>query len=108
MAFLDINGRSVSYRLLGGQALPLVIMAHPLGRTQAVWDAVLPQLLGRYRVLTWDLPGHGSSAAWHSGAGEITPDQLTDEALTLAEHAGAAQFHFVGTSIGGSIGQQLL
>lgn len=108
MAFLEIDGRSVAYRLLGGEALPLVVMAHPLGMTQAVWDEVLPALLGRYRVLTWDLPGHGASAAWPQAAGEITPERLTDEALALVEHAGAARFHFVGTSIGGVIGQQLL
>nr|WP_297457894.1 alpha/beta fold hydrolase [uncultured Halomonas sp.] len=108
MAFLEVNGRSVAYRLLGGEALPLVVMAHPLGMTQAVWDDILPALLGRYRVLTWDLPGHGASAAWPTTAGGITPERLADEALALAEHAGAPQFHFVGTSIGGAIGQQLL
>lgn len=108
MAFVNIDGRSVAYRLLGGEALPLVVLAHPLGMTQAVWDDVLPALLRRYRVLTWDLPGHGASAAWPHDASAMTPQQLADEALILAEHAGAAQFHFVGTSIGGTIGQQLL
>lgn len=108
MAFLEIDGRSVAYRLLGGEALPLVVLAHPLGMTQAVWDDILPALLGRYRVLTWDLPGHGASDAWPQAAGEITPERLADEALALAAHAGAARFHFVGTSIGGAIGQQLL
>lgn len=47
MAFLDINGRSVAYRLLGAEANPLVLLAHPLGMTQAVWDDVLPALLPR-------------------------------------------------------------
>ncbi|MGC3874371.1 alpha/beta fold hydrolase [Halomonas sp. GXIMD04776] len=106
MAFLTINGRSVAYRLLGDVANPLVMLAHPLGMTQAVWDDILPALLPRYRILTWDLPGHGASEAW--GQGEIAPEDLADEALTLAEHAGASCFHFVGTSIGGVVGQQLL
>ncbi|SFI18209.1 alpha/beta fold hydrolase [Modicisalibacter xianhensis] len=108
MAFLDVNGRSVAYRLLGAEALPLVVLAHPLGMTQAVWDDLLPALLPRYRVLTWDLPGHGASAAWPESEGEITPASLASEALALADHAGASRFHFVGTSIGGVIGQQLL
>ncbi|TDX27643.1 3-oxoadipate enol-lactonase/4-carboxymuconolactone decarboxylase [Modicisalibacter xianhensis] len=108
MAFLDVNGRSVAYRLLGAEALPLVVLAHPLGMTQAVWDDLLPALLPRYRVLTWDLPGHGASAAWPEGDDEITPASLASEALALADHAGASRFHFVGTSIGGVIGQQLL
>ncbi|WP_373191372.1 alpha/beta fold hydrolase [Halomonas sp.] len=106
MAFLTINGRSVAYRLLGAEANPLVMLAHPLGMSQAVWDGVLPALLPRYRVLTWDLPGHGASQAW--GEGAITPADLATEALALADHAGAGRFHFAGTSIGGVVGQQLI
>ncbi|MAY69946.1 MAG: carboxymuconolactone decarboxylase [Halomonas sp.] len=106
MAFLNIEGRSVAYRLLGAEANPLVVLAHPLGMSQAVWDDVLPMLLPRYRVLTWDLPGHGASQAW--GDGPITPAELAKEAITLADHAGAGRFHFVGTSIGGVVGQQLI
>ncbi|MDI5932400.1 alpha/beta fold hydrolase [Halomonas kalidii] len=108
MAFLNINGRSVAYRLLGAEALPLVMLAHPLGMSQAVWDDLLPALLPRYRVLTWDLPGHGASQAWPAAGGEITPAALAAEALALADRAGAGRFHFVGTSIGGVVGQQLL
>lgn len=108
MAFIEIDGRSVAYRLLGPEALPLVVLAHPLGMSQAVWDELLPALLPRYRVLTWDLPGHGASQAWPAEGGEITPATLAREALALAEHAGASRFHFVGTSIGGVVGQQLI
>ncbi|SJN14340.1 4-carboxymuconolactone decarboxylase [Halomonas citrativorans] len=106
MAFHTINGRSVAYRLLGIEANPLVVLAHPLGMSQAVWDDIIPVLLPRYRVLTWDLPGHGASQAV-SGA-QVTPANLVAEALALAELSGAARFHFVGTSIGGVIGQQLI
>lgn len=106
MAFLDIHGRSVAYRLLGAEANPLVVLAHPLGMSQAVWDEVIPVLLPRYRVLTWDLPGHGASQA--ANGAQITPADLAAEALALVELAGAARFHFAGTSIGGVIGQQLI
>lgn len=106
MSFLEINGRAVGYRLLGDAALPLVVLAHPLGMSQAVWDDLLPALLPHYRVLSWDLPGHGSSAAWKGE--RITPADLAAEALALVEVAGGGRFHFAGTSIGGVIGQQLL
>ncbi|WNL42395.1 alpha/beta fold hydrolase [Halomonas sp. PAMB 3264] len=106
MAYLEFNGRSVAYRLLGAQTNPLVVLAHPLGMSQAVWDDVLPALLPRYRVLTWDLPGHGASQGM---SGErVTPADLANEALALVDQAGDAHFHFVGTSIGGVIGQQLI
>ncbi|MFP4137289.1 MAG: alpha/beta fold hydrolase [Halomonas sp.] len=44
-----------------------MVLAHPLGMSQAVWDDLLPALLPRYRVLTWDLPGHSASQAWSDG-----------------------------------------
>lgn len=108
MSFLNHNGRTLCYRLLGDSEKPLLVLAHPLGMTQGVWDDMLPALLSKFRVLTWDLPGHGASSAWPDGAGEITPDDLAQEALTLAEVADANPFHFAGTSIGGVIGQQLV
>lgn len=106
MAFHSINGRSVSYRLLGSEVNPLVVLAHPLGMSQAVWDDVIPALLPHYRVLTWDLPGHGASQAV-SGT-QITPADLAAEALALVAFSGAERFHFAGTSIGGVAGQQLI
>ncbi|GGC91732.1 alpha/beta fold hydrolase [Vreelandella lutescens] len=106
MAFHTINGRSVAYRLLGAEVNPLVVLAHPLGMSQAVWDDVIPVLLSRYRVLTWDLPGHGASQAV-SGE-QISPADLAAEVLALVELAGAQRFHFAGTSIGGVVGQQLI
>lgn len=106
MAFHTINGRSVAYRLLGAEANPLIVLAHPLGMSQAVWDDVIPVLLPRYRVLTWDLPGHGASQAVTGE--QLTPADLAAEALALAELAGASRFHFAGTSVGGVVGQQLI
>lgn len=106
MSFLELNGRAIAYRLLGDASLPLVVLAHPLGMSQAVWDELLPELLPHYRVLSWDLPGHGSSAAWTKG--DITPAGLAGELLALLDQAQVERFHFVGTSIGGVIGQQLL
>lgn len=106
MSFLEHQGRTLCYRLLGDPAKPLMLLAHPLGMNQTVWDEMLPALLGHFRTLTWDLPGHGSSSAWPEQA--VTAADLAAEALTLAAVAGAERFHFVGTSIGGIIGQQLL
>lgn len=107
MSFCTINGRTVSYRLLGDKTQPLVILAHPLGMNQSVWDELLTPLVRHFRILSWDLPGHGSSAPWpeHQPLGVA---DLAQEVIALAEVAGASRFHFVGTSIGGVIGQQLL
>lgn len=108
MTFCMHKGRTISYRLLGQSTNPLLVLAHPLGMTQGIWDEMLPALLEAFQVLTWDLPGHGASSAWPEDNGTIEAEDLAQEAITLASRAGVEKFHFAGTSIGGVIGQQLL
>lgn len=40
---------------------PLVVLTHGWGDTSATWDAQVPVLAERARVVTWDLLGHGRS-----------------------------------------------
>lgn len=108
MAFIKHQGRIIHYRLLGAADKPLLVLAHPLGMNQSIWDGVIVDLLPVCRVLTWDLPGHGASAPWSESRDAINPEDLAGEALLLAELAEAQRFHFAGTSIGGVVGQQLI
>lgn len=108
MAFIKHQGRIIHYRLLGAADKPLLVLAHPLGMNQTIWDDILADLLPVCRVLTWDLPGHGASSAWPESSDAINPEDLAGEALFLAKLANADYFHFAGTSIGGVVGQQLL
>ncbi|MES1936732.1 bifunctional 3-oxoadipate enol-lactonase/4-carboxymuconolactone decarboxylase PcaDC [Salinisphaera hydrothermalis] len=105
MPFVDIENRAVAYRDIGPKSAPAVLLAHPLGMTQAVWDEVIGTLVGDFRLITWDLPGHGASAA---AAGPLSADDLATEAVALLDARGVARAHFVGTSIGGVVGQALL
>ncbi|MGN8159630.1 bifunctional 3-oxoadipate enol-lactonase/4-carboxymuconolactone decarboxylase PcaDC [Salinisphaera sp. SWV1] len=105
MPFVDIQSRAVAYRDTGPKSAPAVLLAHPLGMTQAVWDEVISALAGRFRLITWDLPGHGASA---TAAGALSADDLAAEAVALLDALNIERAHFVGTSIGGVVGQALL
>src|SRR5690554_3025301 len=83
MTFCMHRGRTISYRLLGQSTKPLLVLAHPLGMTQGIWDEMLPALLEAFQVLTWDLPGHGASSAWPEDNGAIEAEDLAQEAITL-------------------------
>ena len=98
----------VGYRLIGNEEKPLLAMAHPLGMNQTVWDEMLGSLLPDFRLLTWDLPGHGMSSAWEHDDRTPAPADLVEDLLALTSCIGADEFHFVGTSIGGVIGQLLM
>ena len=61
-------------------------------------------LTARYRVLRYDLRGHGLSDV---PSGPYTFDMLADDALGLLHALNIKRCHFVGLSIGGMIGQAL-
>ena len=105
MAFVECNGRVICYRDSGETALPVLLFAHPLGMSQDVWCEVIKRLQGRYRCISWDLPGHGASAPVDE---PISAQDLAEDARALLSQLAIEQCHFVGTSIGGVIGQALL
>lgn len=105
MAFVECNNRVICYRDSGESALPVLLFAHPLGMSQDVWCDVIRALHGRYRCISWDLPGHGASAPVNA---PISARDLADDARALLAGLEIEQCHFVGTSIGGVIGQALL
>jgi 3-oxoadipate enol-lactonase len=89
------------HRLDGPAGAPVVVMAHPLGATLDVWDAPAAALAGRYRVLRYDVRGHGGSEV---PSGPYTLEQTADDLRELLDALGIADVHFVGLSMGGLIG----
>ena len=79
-----------------------VLFHHGLGATSGVWSRWLPELVDRYRVVTFDMRGHGGSAHPTADA-PLSLDLLVDDLFDAADAAGAQRFHLVGESIGGTI-----
>jgi pimeloyl-ACP methyl ester carboxylesterase len=80
-----------------------VVLTHGLAAAAATWSAQVPALAARHRVLTWDLRGHGRSAA------EPSPCTIADLAADLRgvlDHAGVARAVVLGHSAGGVVAMQ--
>ncbi|RJS91092.1 alpha/beta fold hydrolase [Salinisphaera sp. Q1T1-3] len=105
MPFIQHQGRAIAYRDNGAPTAPPVLLVHPLGMSQGVWDAIVARLSHRFRLISWDLPGHGASAA---ATGPITAEDMAHDALALLDALGIDRTHVVATSIGGVIAQALL
>jgi 3-oxoadipate enol-lactonase len=105
MKSVRIQDTEIAYRVDGTQdpARPWIVMAHALGSDHRMWDAQVAFLAPRYRILRYDLRGHGASAL---APGETTLERLADELKLLLDELYIAQVHFVGLSLGGMIGQQ--
>ena len=101
---INANGVNVNYELSGPDNAPVVMLSHSLAASLAMWTPQIAALTARYRVLRYDLRGHGLSDV---PSGPYTFDMLADDALGLLRALNIKRCHFVGLSIGGMIGQTL-
>jgi len=90
-----------NHRLEGPSGAPVVTLTHPLGVTLALWDDHVAALTDRYRVLRYDVRGHGGS---ETPSGPYTLEQMAGDLFDLLDALGIAETHFVGVSMGGLIG----
>ena len=99
-----VNGTELYYELQGKEGAPWLIFSHSLACTVRMWDPQIAAFKDRYRILTYDMRGHGQSAA---PAGPYTLDMLADDVLALMRALKIDRACYVGLSIGGMIGQHL-
>lgn len=98
------------HRLTGPPDAPLLVLGPSLGTSMAVWEPHLPALNRAYRVLRYDLPGHGGSPAAllpSTAPGDTTVDDLVAPVADLVESLGRDRFHYAGISLGGAVGARL-
>jgi 3-oxoadipate enol-lactonase len=104
MPAVSVNGTAIFYRLDGSPDAPIVILSSSLGTTHAMWEAQLPALIARFRVLRYDTRGHGASAA---PPGRYDLQSLARDALGLLDELGIERASFCGLSLGGMTGMWL-
>jgi 3-oxoadipate enol-lactonase len=84
-------------------AAPLIVFHHGIGATADIWADWLPALVDRYRIARFDTLGFGRSTV--PGPGHAwSLDGLAADVLAVARAAGRDRFHFVGESLGGTVG----
>src|SRR5918999_5377346 len=100
MPLLKLADTTCYYRLDGRDDRPVLMLSHSLGQDHGMWDPQVPTLSEHFRVLRYDIRGHGASAAT---PGEYSIEQLGKDALALADALGIDRFAFCGLSLGGMI-----
>ncbi|MEV5313056.1 3-oxoadipate enol-lactonase [Streptomyces sp. NPDC052610] len=96
----------LNHRAEGAPSAPPLLLGPSLGTSYALWDKVAPELSAGHRVIRWDLPGHGGSAAELIEAGATVGD-LAALVLALADSLGVERFAYAGVSLGGAVGLHL-
>ncbi len=104
MPFIQTEGARLYWRCDGADDRPALLLGNSIGTDHCLWDPVLADLTRTFRVIRFDMRGHGAS---ESPAGEYGLERLARDALAVADAAGAARFHYAGISLGGMIGMWL-
>lgn len=96
-------GFDLHYWLSGPVDAPLVVLTHGATIDHHEWDAALPLVGELFRVLAWDMRGHGLSRP-----AVFAVQDAVDDLLALLDQVGVEQAVFVGHSLGGNLHQELV
>ncbi len=85
----------------GPRDAPALVLSNSLGSTLGMWDRQMAALIPHFRVIRYDLRGHGASPV------PPAPYDIADlgaDVLALLDGLGVARAHVGGLSIGGQVG----
>ena len=91
---------TLAHRIDGHDDAPVLVLSPSLGTTTALFDAQVPELARRYRVLRHDLPGHGDSPI---PGEDVRVEDIARGVLALLDEVGVERASFCGVSIGGMV-----
>jgi 3-oxoadipate enol-lactonase len=104
MPTAHLDDVDLHYRLDGPAVAPVLVLSNGLGLDLRMWDAQMPALAARLRVLRYDTRGHGYSSI---PLGSATIERLGRDVIALLDHLHIARAHFCGLSLGGMTGMWL-
>lgn len=104
--FFDSNGVSIRYVERG--AGDAIVLLHGIGGNLETWtqNGRFQELAADYRVIAFDVRGHGKSGKPHDP--KQYGREMALDAVRLLDHLGIARAHIVGYSMGGTLTSMLL
>lgn len=82
---------------------PAIVLVHGLGMDRRMWQWQVPELARRFRVVTYDLLGHGES---DPPADPVSLARFSDQLHQLAGALDLDRFALAGFSLGGMIARR--
>ena len=93
-----------AYDLTGSSDAPVVVLIHGLGLSRAsTWGQISQMLAKDFRVLNYDLCGHGDTALPKA---PVNLTLLSEQLIALMDELSIAQAALVGFSLGGMINRR--
>ena len=88
----------------GPEDAPVLVLSNSLGTTLGMWDPQVSALRERFRLLRYDIRGHGGSPA---PPGPYAIEDLGRDVISLLDGLGIGRASFCGLSVGGMTGMWL-
>lgn len=92
-----------AFNLYGPPSAPVILLIHGLGLNQRTWQWHLPALCQRYRVVAYDLYGHGDSPPPKE---KPTLSLFSNQILELLDQLNIDSCAIIGFSLGGMINRR--
>ncbi|HWI86620.1 MAG TPA: 3-oxoadipate enol-lactonase [Sphingomonas sp.] len=100
--FLSTDCSRLNVRVEGRADAPVILFAHSVGCDLTLWDRQIEAIGGHYRIIRYDMRGHGGSDA---PDGDYRVEQLGQDAIAILDALGVERAHMCGLSLGGTVGQ---
>ncbi|GHO98110.1 alpha/beta hydrolase [Reticulibacter mediterranei] len=97
---------TIHYWLAGPVGRPLLVFTHGGMMDHHMFDAQLAAVASEYRVLLWDVRGHGQSQPLGID-GVLSLRTIVDDLLAIVDQLGYQRACFIGQSFGANITQEL-
>jgi 3-oxoadipate enol-lactonase len=98
---ININDLSVNYDDNGPVYAPAVVFIHGTPFNKGIWDLQAEALRNNYRVITYDLRGHGGTTG--GNIEDMSIDDLTDDLIGFLDALELKKVILCGISSGGNI-----
>ncbi len=102
MPFLKTFSGKIYYEIHGNSNGTLIVFTHGAGMDHAMFKSQLLALTRDYKILLWDMPGHGNS---HPVKEKFTFSSVADKLIMLLNQINGGKAVLVGQSLGGYIAQ---
>jgi pimeloyl-ACP methyl ester carboxylesterase len=101
-------GCPIHYWLSGPKDAPPVVLSHGATMDHRMFDAQVDAIAKRYRVLTWDMRGHGRSRPLGNIGEGLMMRDLIEDLVALLDHLEYEQVILIGQSLGGHLAQDIV
>jgi len=101
--YADVNGLHMYYEVQG-EGSPLVLLHGGIQSIDLSFADLIPELVGRHRVIGVELQGHGRTADIDRAR---SYPALAGDVVALLDHLGIDRAHALGFSLGGGVAWEL-